>query len=106
MQNIGHSTLLGSFAGAVNTNVRNNTFIDNTCITYENRSSDVTELLAKLGSVDRSKYYVPPCVDGTREYIFGEVDRWLDNVDEQNVLLEAPGPENRPEHSIQIVGAW
>ena len=44
-------------------------------ITYVNQTSEVKEVLASLKSVDRGGYYVPPCMKGTREKIFEEIDR-------------------------------
>jgi NACHT domain len=82
----------GFFAGAVGADVRYGNFTEYNFNTYENRSSANAEMKAKLKPVDRSGYYVPRCMDGTREYIFEEIDKWLDNVNEPNILWLSGGP--------------
>jgi NACHT domain len=85
----------GFFAGAVGTNASNSTFTDNSRIvniTYENLSSKMVETLATLKPVDREGYYVPRCMDGTREYIFQEIDDWLDDASEPNILWLSGSP--------------
>lgn len=44
------------------------------------------EALVSLKPVDRSGYYVPPCMEGTRENILKKIDQWLDDVNAPNVL--------------------
>lgn len=76
------------FAGAAHTDASNSAFIgvgrDN--ITYVNYTSDTKAILSTLKPVDRSGYYMQPCMNGTREKIFEEIDTWLDDVDAPNVL--------------------
>ena len=69
---------------------RNSTFNDvgrdQYYVTYNSRMSESREILASLKPVDRGGYYVPPCMNGTRQDVFEEIDRWLDDVDAPNVL--------------------
>jgi len=89
------------FTGAAHTNASHSTFInvghDN--ITYVNNASEVKEALAAkeilstLKPVDRSGYYVQPCMEGTRENILGEIDVWLEDFNTPNTLwiIGSPG---------------
>lgn len=55
-------------------------------VTYMKQSSGSKEILASLKPVDRSGYYVPPCMEGTREIVLKEIWEWLDDGDAPNVL--------------------
>jgi len=48
--------------------------------------SESNETLISLKPVDRSGYYVPPCMEGTRENVLKDIDQWLDDVNAPNVL--------------------
>jgi predicted ATP-dependent serine protease len=84
----------GFFAQAAGTDARYGTFTENNIFnTYEHRSSDNAEMLVKLKPTGLSVYpYVSPCMDGTREYIFEEIDKWLGDVNEPNILWLRGGP--------------
>jgi hypothetical protein len=72
------------------TDARNATFNqvgrDQYSITYATQTSEVKEILESLKPVERGGYYVPPCMKGTREKVFEEIDQWLDDTDAPNVL--------------------
>jgi hypothetical protein len=88
-------TKSGILAGAINTDARHSTFVNiagNLHNTYVNAVSDSAEILATLKPVERGACYVPPCLDGTREKIFDEIDQWLSDVDAPNVVWLAGGP--------------
>jgi hypothetical protein len=79
----------GFFSGAIGTDPRYGTFTEysgNANITYGNRS------LGTLIPVDREGYYAHGFLDGTREYIIKEIDVWLDDISEQNVLWPSGSP--------------
>ncbi|KIM74897.1 hypothetical protein PILCRDRAFT_79623, partial [Piloderma croceum F 1598] len=80
--------------GATQFDVRHATFttVGRDNITYVNYASEVKEILSTLKPVDRSGYYVQPCMKGTREKIFGEIDTWLDDIDAPNVLWIVGSP--------------
>jgi hypothetical protein len=86
----------GFLTRAVNTDARYGTFIssENIHITYEHPTPEHAEALAKLKTVDRSGYCVPCCMDGTRESIVEELDKWLNCADasEPNILWLSGGP--------------
>jgi hypothetical protein len=54
--------------------------------TYNNSAEEAGKLLATLKPVDRGGYYVPPCMEGTRQDVFETVDQWLGDVHEPNIL--------------------
>ena len=76
------------FPGAAYVDASHSTFIgvgrDN--ITNVNNKSEIEEMLSTLKAVDRSGYYVQPCMEGTRENILGEIDAWLEDLDAPNIL--------------------
>jgi len=76
------------FAGAAYIDARHSAFIevgrDN--ITYINYLSDFKEILSTLKPVDRSGYYVQPCMEGTRENLLQEIDVWLEDTNAPNIL--------------------
>jgi hypothetical protein len=76
------------FTGAAFTDASNATFIGagRDSITYINNASEVKEILSTLHPVDRSGYYVHPCMEGTRENILREIDAWLVDVIAPNIL--------------------
>jgi len=82
------------FGGATQADVRHATFttVGGDNITYVNYASEVKEIFSALKPVDRSGYYVQPCMKGTWEKIFGEIDAWLDDVDTPNVLWIVGSP--------------
>ena len=84
-------TILG---GATQADVRHATFttVGGDNITYVNYASEVKDILSALKPIDRSGYYVQPCMTGTREKIFGEIGRWLDDIDAPNVLWIVGSP--------------
>jgi hypothetical protein len=53
---------------------------------YVNSAGEADKLLATLKPVDRGGYYVPPCMEGTRQDIFETVDQWLGDFNEPNIL--------------------
>ena len=55
--------------------------------TVENES-----ILSSLEPVDRTGYYVPPCMNGTRKAIFEKVDSWLLDVNAHNILWISGSP--------------
>lgn len=90
-------TKSGILAGAVNTDARHSTFVNiagNLHSTYVNSVPESTEILATLKPMERGRSYIPPCLDGTREKIFNEIDpsQWLGDVDAPNVVWLAGGP--------------
>ncbi|KIM73866.1 hypothetical protein PILCRDRAFT_801778 [Piloderma croceum F 1598] len=87
------ATKVTIFDGATQVDVRHATFTTvGRDITYVNYASEVTEILSALKPVDRSGYYVQPCMNGTREKFFGEIDTWLDDIDAPNVLWIVGSP--------------
>jgi hypothetical protein len=62
-------------------------------ITYVRNASENKEILSTLKPVDRSGYYMLPCMEGTRESILGKIDGWLEDVNAPNVLwiMGCPG---------------
>jgi hypothetical protein len=75
-------------AGAANIDARHGAFIqvgrDN--VTYVNNASEVKETLSALKPVDRSGYYVQPCMEGTRKNILREIDAWVEDFRAPNTL--------------------
>jgi hypothetical protein len=49
-------------------------------------------ILSSLKPVDRGSYYVPPCMEGTRETIFGKIDDWLLDTGARNILWISGSP--------------
>jgi hypothetical protein len=68
---------------ANNTNLHNPTLNDVTGNQYNLNTTNIysTEdrALAILKPVERGRYSVPGCMDGTRESIFKKIDAWLDD---------------------------
>ena len=58
----------------------------NNTIIHIIQTSEVEDILASLKPAERGGYYVPPCMNGTREKFLGEIDQWLGDVDAPNVL--------------------
>jgi hypothetical protein len=84
-----HSTTQGFAGPSAITHASQSTF--NTAqrdqyISYVNSAGEVDKLLATLKPVNRGGYYVPPCMEGTRQDIFETVDQWLGDVNEPNIL--------------------
>src|SRR6266478_4418289 len=77
----------GFFEGARNLDLREAHFsqFQYTSITYPR--DDAESVLAVLKPVDRSRYYVPPCTPGTRQWIVDKIHRWLENQQAPNILL-------------------
>src|ERR1700733_12491379 len=75
-------------AGAANVDARHGAFIqvgrDN--VTYVNNASEAKETLSALKPVDRSGYYVQPCMEGTRKNILEEIDAWVEDFRAPNTL--------------------
>jgi hypothetical protein len=87
----------GFFTGAAHTNASHSTFIDvgRDNITYVNNALEVKEaqeILSTLKPVDRSGYYVQPCMEGTRENVLGEIDVWLEDFNAPNTLWIVGSP--------------
>jgi hypothetical protein len=80
---------------SITTDARHATFNDigrDQNITYINRKSESKEILASLRPVERGGYYVSPCMKGTREEIFEEIDQWLYDGDARNMLWLSGSP--------------
>lgn len=43
-------------------------------------------MLASLNPIDRSVYYVPPCMEGTHSWLIEEIHCWLNDDQAQNIL--------------------
>jgi hypothetical protein len=79
-------------AGAVNPHINDSSFTnvgrDQHNITHIYNSSRWEELRAKLKPVaQRGDSDIFPCMEGTREKIFDEIHKWLDNVDDHANIL-------------------
>ncbi|KIM74988.1 hypothetical protein PILCRDRAFT_79445 [Piloderma croceum F 1598] len=61
-------------------------------ITYANQTAEAKEILGRLKPVERGYYYVPPCMKGTREEIFEEINQWLIDIDAPNILWLSGSP--------------
>lgn len=66
---------------------------DNSFIEQDQYNTNITDFtdttttpLAALKPVDRSSYYVPPCMLGTRESVIKEIHHWLEDRQAQNIL--------------------
>jgi hypothetical protein len=55
-------------------------------------SQDTSTLFAALKPVDRSAYYVTPCMQGTRQWIIDQIHNWLNDFQAPNILWLAGGP--------------
>jgi len=83
------------FAG--NANVTDSTFVaigrdqlnQSTHITY---SSPQDSLSAALKPVDRSGYYVPPCMRGTRHWVIEQIHTWINDSEMPNILWLSGSP--------------
>jgi hypothetical protein len=64
---------------------------DYTTITHHHGTSQET-VLAALKPVDRSAYYVTPCMRGTRQWIIDQIHNWLNDVQAPNILWLGGGP--------------
>jgi hypothetical protein len=64
---------------------------DSTTITHHYDTSQET-VLAALKPVDRSAYYVTPCMPGTRQWIIDQIHNWLNDVQAPNILWLSGGP--------------
>ena len=64
---------------------------DYTTITHHHDTSQET-VLAALKPVDRSAYYVTPCMPGTRQWIIDQTHNWLNDLQASNVLWLGGGP--------------
>jgi hypothetical protein len=85
------NTETGSFVEAPNSTF-NQVGLNQINITYANQTSMVEAILASLKPAERGGYYIPPCMKGTREHIFKEIDLWLDDIDAPNVLWMSGSP--------------
>ena len=94
MANTSQSSLINrsqlNFVGRDQHNIAHNTtnIINN--LNVFNITSETT--LAGLRPVDRSGYYVPPCMRGTRQWIIDRIHTWLDDPETPNVLWLSGSP--------------
>src|ERR1700722_3003860 len=49
-------------------------------------------VLDTLKPIDRSGYYVPPCMEGTRQWLVDSIHRWLDDQQAPNILWLSGSP--------------
>jgi hypothetical protein len=63
-----------------------------TNIVHHHSSSSEETILAALKPVDRSAYYVTPCMQGTRQWIIDHIHNWLNDFRAPNILWLAGGP--------------
>jgi hypothetical protein len=64
----------------------------NTTHHYPSSSPSKETILAALRPVDCSGYYVMPCMEGTREWIFAQILAWLDDCQAPNILWLGGSP--------------
>jgi hypothetical protein len=92
------SQMAGFFQSAHNTDASHSQFnsvgrdqynIRNTNITY---SANHDPILASLKPIDRSGYYVPPCMRGTRRWVVDKINSWLDDPLAPNILWLSGSP--------------
>src|ERR1700722_8069438 len=60
--------------------------------TYNTIVTDQGTVLGTLKPVDRSGYYVPPCMRGTRQWLVESIHRWLDDQQAPNILWLSGSP--------------
>src|ERR1700722_15871701 len=60
--------------------------------TYNTTVTDQGTVLGTLKPVDRSGYYVPPCMRGTRQWLVESIHRWLDGQQAPNILWLSGSP--------------
>jgi hypothetical protein len=67
-----------------------------TNITHHHHLSTPSQLeenvLAALKPVDRSGYYVTPCIQGTRQWVFDQIHTWLNDFRVPNILWLGGSP--------------
>jgi NACHT domain len=98
MHNLDSTPQHGFFAGAVNANVSRGIFNDagrdmNIFVNQSPTESKESGPLSKLKPIHQSGLDISPCMDGTRERIFDEIGRWLDDTtDAPNILWITGSP--------------
>jgi len=55
-------------------------------------SAHQESVLSSLNPVDRTGYYLPPCIPGTRRWIFESIQTWLNNPLTPNILWLSGSP--------------
>src|ERR1700722_741515 len=60
-------------------------------IVYTTTITNQETLMDTLKSVDRSGYYVPPCMRGTRQWLVDSIHRWLNDQLALNILWLSGG---------------
>jgi hypothetical protein len=60
--------------------------------THHHGPSSQETILATLRPVDRSKYYVTPCMEGTRQWIHDQIHTWLNDFQAPNILWLGGSP--------------
>ena len=106
------------FAGASEIVVSGGTFNavagnqDNTTInTYVTLPDDAEKFLASLKPADRGGYFVSPCMEGTRQSVFDNINRWLKDIHEPNILWLNGSPgcaiyEHMREQAYMTMQVW
>src|SRR5271170_5728946 len=59
---------------------------------YTTAATNQETVLGTLKPVDRSGYYVPPCMRGTRQWLVERIHCWLDDQQARNILWLSGGP--------------
>jgi hypothetical protein len=60
--------------------------------THHHGPSSQEAILATLKPVDRSNYYVTPCMEGTRQWIHDQIHIWLNDFQASNILWLGGSP--------------
>jgi hypothetical protein len=63
-----------------------------TNIIHHHHASSQETVLAALKPVNRSGYYVTPCMQGTRQWIIDHIHTWLDDSQAPNILWLGGSP--------------
>jgi hypothetical protein len=61
-------------------------------IVHQHHLSSQESVLAALKPVDRTGYYVMPCMHGTRQWILNQIHSWLNNPQAPNILWLGGSP--------------
>jgi hypothetical protein len=86
-----HNTDAITLAGSRNQvyNISGDQYTTN--ITHHHQSGPET-VLATLKPVDRSGYYVTPCMQGTRQWVIDQIHTWLNDIQVPNILWLGGSP--------------
>jgi hypothetical protein len=83
----------GSAVNIVHSNIFNNLGGDQyNIVQLENYPIEQELILAQLRPVDRSDFYVSPCMPGTRRSVVDAIFKWLDDTEAPNILWLSGSP--------------